>query len=50
LPPGTVAGIVTVGLLESTAELLSEPLVSAVCREHPGIELRLLTAYSGHLQ
>jgi DNA-binding transcriptional LysR family regulator len=48
--PGVVAGLVTVGLLESTAELLAEPLVTAVRREHPGIELRLLTAYSGHLQ
>jgi LysR family transcriptional regulator, nitrogen assimilation regulatory protein len=48
--PGTLAGIVTVGLLESTAELLAGPLVTAVRREHPGIELRLLTAYSGHLQ
>ncbi len=48
--PGTVAGLVTVGLLESTAELLAEPLVTAVRREHPGIELRLLSAYSGHLQ
>ena len=48
--PGAVAGIVTVGLLESAAELLAEPLVSAVLRDHPGIELRVLTAYSGHLQ
>jgi LysR family transcriptional regulator, nitrogen assimilation regulatory protein len=48
--PGVVTGIVTVGLLESTAELLTEPLVSAVLRNHPGIELRVLTAYSGHLQ
>jgi LysR family nitrogen assimilation transcriptional regulator len=48
--PGAVAGIVNVGLLESTAELLAEPLVSAVLRRHPGIELRVLTAYSGHLQ
>jgi LysR family nitrogen assimilation transcriptional regulator len=48
--PGTVAGIVSVGLLESTAGLLSEPLVSAVLHDHPGIELRVLTAYSGHLQ
>jgi len=45
-----VTGIVTVGLLESSAELLAEPLVSAVLRDHPGIELRVLTAYSGHLQ
>jgi LysR family transcriptional regulator, nitrogen assimilation regulatory protein len=48
--PGVVTGIVTVGLLESAAELLATSLVSAVLRDHPGIELRLLTAYSGHLQ
>ena len=48
--PGVLTGLVTVGLLESTAELLAEPLVTAVRSEHPGIELRLLTAYSGHLQ
>ena len=48
--PGVLAGLVTVGLLESTAELLAGLLVTAVRREHPGIELRLLTAYSGHLQ
>jgi DNA-binding transcriptional LysR family regulator len=47
---GAVTGIVSVGLLESTADLLTEPLVSAVLRLHPGIELRVLTAYSGHLQ
>ncbi|GDY40257.1 hypothetical protein SANT12839_011390 [Streptomyces antimycoticus] len=48
--PGVVTGIVTVGLLESTTDLLAEPLVSALARDHPGIELRLMTAYSGHLQ
>lgn len=48
--PGTVTGIVSVGLLESTAGILAEPLVSAIARDHPGIELRVLTAYSGHLQ
>ena len=48
--PGVVTGIVSIGLLESTADLLTEPLVSAVLRDHPGIELRVLTAYSGHLQ
>jgi LysR family transcriptional regulator, nitrogen assimilation regulatory protein len=47
---GTLTGIVSVGLLESTAELLSGALVSAVLRHHPRIELRVLTAYSGHLQ
>ena len=48
--PGVVTGIVTLGLLESTAALLAEPLVSAVRRRHPGIELRLQTAFTGHLQ
>lgn len=48
--PGVVTGIVTVGLLESAADLLTEPLVTAVLRDHPGIELRVLTGYSGHLQ
>ncbi|MFF0450268.1 LysR family transcriptional regulator [Streptomyces sp. NPDC004609] len=48
--PGAVTGIVTVGLLESTADLLAEPLVSAMSHDHPGVELRLMTAYSGHLQ
>jgi LysR family transcriptional regulator, nitrogen assimilation regulatory protein len=47
--PGVVTGIVTVGLLESASDLLAEPLVSALARDQPGIELRLLTAYSAHL-
>ncbi len=48
--PAILTGIVSVGLLESTVELLAAPLASGVIRDHPGIELRLLTAYSGHLQ
>jgi DNA-binding transcriptional LysR family regulator len=48
--PGEVTGIVSVGLLESVADLLAQPLAAAVTRAHPGIELRVLTAYSGHLQ
>ncbi|WP_245992526.1 LysR family transcriptional regulator [Prauserella muralis] len=47
---GELTGIVAVGLLESTADLLAAPLVAGLARHHPGIELRLLTAYSGHLQ
>lgn len=31
-----VAGIVTIGLLPSTSEVLAGPLVAAVAREHPG--------------
>jgi LysR family transcriptional regulator, nitrogen assimilation regulatory protein len=48
--PEAVTGTVSVGLLESTAEMLSGPLVSAILRDHPAIELRVLSAYSGHLQ
>ncbi|MFD8927188.1 LysR substrate-binding domain-containing protein [Streptomyces mirabilis] len=48
--PGAVTGIVIVGLLESATDLLAEPLASALARDRPGIELRLMTAYSGHLQ
>ncbi|WP_019927600.1 LysR family transcriptional regulator [Nocardia sp. BMG111209] len=47
---GEVAGQVTVGLLESTIDTLAEPLVTAVKANHPHIELRMLTGYSGHLQ
>jgi len=47
---GVLTGLVSIGLLESTAAMLAEPLVSALKRRHSGIELRLLTAYSGHLQ
>lgn len=48
--PGEVTGIVTVGLLESTSDLLAESLVTTLARDRPGVELRLMTAYSGHLQ
>lgn len=48
--PGMVTGIVTVGLLTSATDLLVEPLVSSVRASQPGIQLRLVTAYSGHLR
>jgi LysR family transcriptional regulator, nitrogen assimilation regulatory protein len=47
---GEVTGIVTVGVLESVIDVLVAPLVSAVEASHPGIHLRIVTAYSGHLQ
>jgi DNA-binding transcriptional LysR family regulator len=31
-------------------DLVAEPLVCAVAEQHPGVNLRLVTAYSGHLQ
>lgn len=48
--PGEVTGIVSVGLLESVIDVLAPPLAAAVAGAYPGIELRILTAYSGHLQ
>ena len=42
-------GIVTVGLLASTAPLIASPLVAAVTQQHPGIRLRVVTGYGGHL-
>jgi DNA-binding transcriptional LysR family regulator len=48
--PGEVAGIVTVGVLASVIDPLVQPLVATVGERHPGVELRILTAFSGHLQ
>jgi DNA-binding transcriptional LysR family regulator len=48
--PDEVGGIVTVGVLESVIDVLVQPLVAAVGDRYPGIDLRILTAYSGHLQ
>lgn len=47
---GDIAGVVRVGILESVVDVLAPALVDAVAARHPGIELRLLSAYSGHLQ
>lgn len=44
-----LSGIVTVGLLASTAALLAVPMVSAVTERHPGVRLRVVTGYGGHL-
>ncbi|MEU4312203.1 LysR family transcriptional regulator [Nocardia sp. NPDC024068] len=48
--PGPVTGIATLGLLESALDVVIAPLVDHMRRHQPGIRLRLLTAYSGHLQ
>lgn len=45
-----ITGLVTVGILESLVDLLALPFVSRVLSELPGIQLRVVTAYSGHLQ
>jgi LysR family transcriptional regulator, nitrogen assimilation regulatory protein len=47
---GEVTGTVTVGVLESTIDIMVSRLVTAVRRRYPGIQLRIVTAYSGHLQ
>ena len=45
-----IAGIVTVGLLPSTCELLAGPLMTAVARDHPRIRMRIAVAYMETLQ
>ncbi len=48
-PSGVVRGIVTLGLLPSTVELLCSPLLSAVKRDYPEITLRFSTGYAVYL-
>ncbi|MFT4101923.1 MAG: LysR substrate-binding domain-containing protein [Burkholderiaceae bacterium] len=47
---GPVTGIVTIGLLASTSDLLATLLVTEVARRYPRIRLRLIIGYAGHLQ
>lgn len=47
---GTVGGIVTVGLLPSTSDLLASAIVTAIAKHYPGIRLRISMGYAGHLQ
>lgn len=46
---GEVRGVVTVGLLPSTVEVISSKLVSAVRQHYPGIRIRLAMGYAGTL-
>lgn len=46
---GSIGGIVTVGLLPSTCDLLASALINAVHEEFPGIRIRLSMGYAGHL-
>lgn len=48
--PGAIAGIVNVGLLPSTSDLLASSLLAAVSASHPAIKLRIWIGYSGHLR
>jgi LysR family transcriptional regulator, nitrogen assimilation regulatory protein len=45
-----IAGLVTVGLLPSTGDIISSPLVGSVASAYPGIRLRITTGYAGDLQ
>ncbi len=47
---GTVGGIVTVGLLPSTSDLLASAIVTEITAHYPGIRLRISMGYAGHLQ
>lgn len=47
---GPVAGIVSIGLLASTADLLATMLAREAAQRFPGIRLRLTIGYAGHLQ
>jgi len=44
-----VGGLVTLGLLPSTSEVLASALVAAVAQEFPGIRLRIVMGYAGTL-
>lgn len=46
---GTIGGIVNIGLLASTADLLSNPLVTSIGEKYPAIRLRISVGYAGHL-
>ncbi|KQW01365.1 LysR family transcriptional regulator [Rhizobacter sp. Root1221] len=45
-----IGGLVTVGLLPSTADIVSSALVSAVAASYPGIRMRIAMGYAGTLQ
>lgn len=47
---GTLGGIVNIGLLPSTSDLLSSMLVSNLQKNFPGIKVRISTGYAGHMQ
>lgn len=44
-----IGGLVTLGLLPSTIDMLSAPLVSAVAGAYPGIRVRIAMGYAGTL-
>jgi len=45
-----ISGLATIGLLPSTGDMLSSPLVHAVAKHYPGIRVRIAMGYAGTLQ
>jgi len=48
--PVGIGGIVTIGLLPSTSDLLASPFVSQISSKYPGIRVRVAVGYAGTLQ
>jgi LysR family nitrogen assimilation transcriptional regulator len=48
--PGIVTGIVTIGLLPSTSDLLAAPLITALKQQYPKLTVRISMGYAGYLQ
>ena len=46
---GEISGLVTLGLLPSTIDMLSSDLVAALARTYPGIRIRIAMGYAGTL-
>lgn len=44
-----IGGLVTLGLLPSTIDMLSSPLVAAIAQNYPGIRVRIAMGYAGTL-
>ncbi len=45
-----VTGLVTVGLVPSTSDILPSPLIAAIARDYPRIQVRLALGYAGTLR
>ena len=45
-----ISGIVTIGLLPSTSDLLAGPLLSEVKDRYPAVNLRISVGYAGHMR
>ena len=46
---GTVAGQVALGMMPTVAAVLAGPLARRVAQRHPGVSLRVVEGYTGHL-